>query len=182
MHPLYLQIIFPCRPLWSIEQSSLCYTVGSINYLFYIQQYIHVDINLSIYLPSPTLKLKNIPLQQEKMVPFCMSHFMSLNCFIDSYIHHLFRAGPFFFPSHKPQIHGTGNSNLLQPVVHQFAACFLNDVDGLLTQIESYVIHLELKKFISNIASENYSSHLGNTMKITLSPLKEQQNQVNFFT
>ena len=75
-----------------------------------------------------------------------------------------------------------GGSNLLQPVVHQFAACFLNDVDGLLTQIESYVIHLlELKKFISNIANENYSSHLGNTMKITLPPLKEQQNQVNFF-
>ena len=58
-------------------------------------------------------------------------------------------------------------------MVHQFAACFLIDVDGLLTQIESYVIHLELKKFISNLANENYTNHLGNTMKITLPPLKE---------
>ena len=47
------QVPFPIRSLQSIEQSSLCYTVGSY-YLFYIQQCVYVSPNLPVY-PSPTL-------------------------------------------------------------------------------------------------------------------------------
>ena len=39
-----LKILFPCRPLQSIEQSSLCYTVGPYQLLFYIQQCVPIPV------------------------------------------------------------------------------------------------------------------------------------------
>ena len=40
---IFLQILFSYRPLQSIEQNSICYTAGSISYLFSIQWCIYVN-------------------------------------------------------------------------------------------------------------------------------------------
>ena len=51
-------MLFPYRSLQSIEESSLCYTVILISYLFYIQQRTYVNPNVPIY-PFLSFSLSN---------------------------------------------------------------------------------------------------------------------------
>ena len=52
LHIQYFKILFPYESLQSTEQSSLCYIVVLISYLFYIQQCTYVGHSLPVS-PSP---------------------------------------------------------------------------------------------------------------------------------
>ena len=64
------QILFLYCSLQSIEQSFLCYTVGSY-YLFYIQQFVYINPNLPIYPPLYPLITINLFSISVTLLLFC---------------------------------------------------------------------------------------------------------------
>ena len=50
-----IQVLFPFRLLWNMEQSSLCYTVGPVGYLFYLFFW-SCCVACGILVPQPGIK------------------------------------------------------------------------------------------------------------------------------